>query len=41
MVTQLNQEEKQRKPGSVEVPGNFPVGFVELGFNAGLLLKGR
>lgn len=41
MATHINQEEKQRKPVSVEVHGNFPVDFVEQGFNAGLLLKER
>lgn len=41
MVIHLNQEEKQRKPISVEVHGNFPVDFVEQGFNAELLPKER
>lgn len=41
MATHLNQEEKQRIPVSVEVHENFPVDFVEQGFNAGLLLKER
>lgn len=36
-----NSRRKPEKPGAAEVPGNVPVNFGELGFNARLLLKER